>query len=203
MPSEIPPHSYSSLPLSTFTCKSTEIASLIYALNRILASSPQIAKAASLSQSVGSELQKCPSDIYVVVTQPSVSATDYSGQHSSPHLKRWVSGEDKRIRSSFTVANVLGDMDKVGFTEILETKCGAGTLNVDASSEYCWGMKSVRERDISLHPLSSRLLHVKTTKCFIAGLFDIIDDMRPRIINLDFPALSMGPSRLQDMYQNG
>ena len=47
-----------------------------------------------------------------------------------------MSGEDKRIRSSFTVTDVLGQMDTGTIMETLERKCSAGILNVDASSEY-------------------------------------------------------------------
>ena len=47
-----------------------------------------------------------------------------------------MSGEDKRIRSSFTVTDVLGQLDTRVMIETLEKKCSAGTLNVDASSEW-------------------------------------------------------------------
>ena len=75
----------------------------------------------------------------MVVSQPGVTATDYKGKHSSPHLRRWTSGEDKRIRSSFTVTDVLGEVDTSALIGTLEKRCGAGTLKVDASSE--WSVK--------------------------------------------------------------
>lgn len=77
----------------------------------------------------------CPSDVYVVVSQPGVRVADYKGKHSSPHLRKWISGEDKRIRSSFTVTDVLGEIDTSALIGTLEKKCGAGTWKVDASSE--------------------------------------------------------------------
>ena len=125
--------------------------------DRILASPPQIIAATSLSQTISAELQRCPSDVYVIVSQPSVRTTDYSGRHS-PHLRKWVSGEDKRIRSSFTVTDVLGHMDTSEFVELLEKQCDAGTLDVDASSEFSYGVWSVAHTE-SLCPVSSILDH--------------------------------------------
>ena len=103
--------------------------------NRILASSPQIASAASIDKTISTELGKCPSDIYVIVTQPGASAEDYKSTHSSPYLSRLVSGQDKQIRSSFSVANVLGEIDVSALSRTLENRCGVGTLHVDASSK--------------------------------------------------------------------
>ena len=103
--------------------------------SRILASSPQIASAASISSTVISELEKCPSDTYIVVSQPGVNAADYADPSSAPYLRKRISGEDTRVRSSFTVADVLGEVDADRLVGAVETKCGASVLSVDASSE--------------------------------------------------------------------
>ncbi|MCJ1234097.1 hypothetical protein MMC14_002055 [Varicellaria rhodocarpa] len=142
---------------------------IFFSTSEILASSPQIVSASSLSHKIDAALQECPSDAYVIVSQPGVNAADFSGKHSSPHLRKWASGKDKRIRSSFTVTDVLGRMDTGTMMETLERKCSAGILNVDAST----------------------------------GLFEVVDDVRPRIIKLDFPTLSAGGKRLHEPYENG
>ncbi|MCJ1393728.1 hypothetical protein MMC18_006604 [Xylographa bjoerkii] len=134
---------------------------VFFSTSEILASSPQIATAASLSRTINIELGKCPSDIYLIVTQPGATAADYRSQHSTPYLRRSVSGEDKHVRSSFTVSEVLGEIDTTALAKTLEQQCGAGTLSIDAST----------------------------------GLFDIVDDMKPRIIKVDFPALPIGTDR--------
>ena len=38
------------------------------------------------------------------------------------------------MRSSFTVPEVLGEIDTTALMNTLEQQCGAGTLNIDASS---------------------------------------------------------------------
>ncbi|MCJ1414700.1 hypothetical protein MMC32_001027 [Xylographa parallela] len=134
---------------------------VFFSSSEILASSPHIATAASLSTTLNLELKKCPSDIYIIVSQPGAATADYKSQHSTPYLRRCVSGEDKHIRSSFTVPEVLGEIDTTALSNTLEQQCGAGTLNIDAST----------------------------------GLFDIVDDMKPRIIKVDFPAPPAGSDR--------
>ena len=46
-----------------------------------------------------------------------------------------MSGEDKHIRSSFAVTDVLGEIDSNALMSTVKDKCGAGVLSVDASSK--------------------------------------------------------------------
>lgn len=45
-----------------------------------------------------------------------------------------VLGDDADIRSSLMVQDVRGSMSADGLSSLLQTKCGAGHLRVDASS---------------------------------------------------------------------
>ena len=45
-----------------------------------------------------------------------------------------VLGDDAQIRSSLMVQDVKGTMSADGLSSLLQTKCGAGHLRVDASS---------------------------------------------------------------------
>jgi hypothetical protein len=103
---------------------------------RILASSPQIASASSVYDTISKGLESCPSDIYVIVSQPGVSSMDYQSSDATSYLRKFVSGENKHIRSSFTVSEVLGAIDTSALASALEKRCGAGLLSVDASSEW-------------------------------------------------------------------
>ncbi|KAL9117068.1 MAG: hypothetical protein Q9187_006396 [Circinaria calcarea] len=190
------------LGLSTATAFQDTSPLIFFSTSEILASSPKIVSAFSLTQTLASVLEKCPSDVYVIVSQPGVSAVDYKAKLSSPHLQRWISGEDSRIRSSFTVTDVLGEIDTPALVRTLEERCGAGTLSVDASSKYLIRPKT-ELRDLYTTASYKVLLEMMANRRSLAGLFDIVDDMKPRIIKLDFPALPTGPSRSEVLYENG
>ena len=100
---------------------------------RLLASSPDLTSAASLSKIVIPELEACTSDTYVIVSQPGVNAVDYQGR-ASPFLRMKMLGDDKSIRSSLTVKDVLGELSGDHLSRVVQEKCGAGHLRVDASS---------------------------------------------------------------------
>lgn len=87
-----------------------------------------------MTKSIISQLSDCPSDTYVVVSQPGVHAEDYSDRYAAPHLRKKIQAEDKRIRSVATVTDVLGDIDPDNLVGAIEEKCGAALLRVDASS---------------------------------------------------------------------
>lgn len=110
---------------------------------RILASSPQIVSASSLSKIVLLELRKCPSDTYVIVSQPGVNVADYHDRFSAPHMRRNIAGDNKNVRSSMTVSNVLGTLDAGNISKEVQEKCGADVLHLDASSKWSSGQLAV------------------------------------------------------------
>lgn len=73
-------------------------------------------------------------------------AEDYRDGYLAPHLRRKVQGEDKTIRSSVSVTDVLGVVDTEAIVREVEERCGAALLKVDASSEsLTWfGMQAHR-----------------------------------------------------------
>ena len=48
-------------------------------------------------------------------------------------------GDDKSIRSSLMVKEVVGELSADSISKIIQEKCGAGHLRVDASSESTCG----------------------------------------------------------------
>ena len=74
-----------------------------------------------------------------MVSQPGVKAADYGNRFSAPHLRKRIGGDDENVRSSFTVADVFGEIDPNGLVRLVEKKCGAGLMSVDASSKlFSW-----------------------------------------------------------------
>lgn len=54
-------------------------------------------------------------------------------------------GDDKNIRSSFMVKEVMGELDGNRLSKIIQEKCGAGHLRVDASSKSLGGPRRPKE----------------------------------------------------------
>ena len=54
-----------------------------------------------------------------------------------------IEGDNKDIRSSMTVSNVLGSLDAESMSKEVQDKCGAEVLHVDASSKWLRGLLAV------------------------------------------------------------
>ncbi|KAL8870595.1 MAG: hypothetical protein Q9174_003400 [Haloplaca sp. 1 TL-2023] len=143
----------------------------MFSTSELLADLPQIASADKIRDTVVSQLSKCLSDTYIVVTQPGVHAEDYSDRYAAPHLRKHISGEDERSRSSASVPDVLGSVDTDGIVQEVEKTCEAALLKVDASSQS--------------PPSSGTLNQVRWQP----------DDPHPRVINLEFPTLPTDPKK--------
>lgn len=97
-------------------------------------SSPQIISEASLNKAVINQLQNCPSDVYVLVSQPGVNAADFQDPFSAPYLRQKLIGQDEEIRSRLIISDVVGNFDSASLGRILQDQCGVSLLEVDASS---------------------------------------------------------------------
>ncbi|KAI9674476.1 MAG: hypothetical protein M1817_001814 [Caeruleum heppii] len=121
---------------------------------------PQLTSATSLLHTLHTHLHTCPSDAYVLISQPGVNAVDYASSRAAPGLSSRLSrieghgGED--VKTSFQVKDVIGQVDLDVVQDLLEDKCGAKVLKIDAST----------------------------------GSFQRITDPSPRVIRVDFPTLS-------------
>lgn len=69
------------------------------------------------------------------MSQPGVGTADYEHKRSAPHLRMRMLGDDKSIRSSLTVKEVLGWLDVDDISGAVKDRCGAAHLRVDASSK--------------------------------------------------------------------
>lgn len=102
---------------------------------RVLVPSSNIALATSLLNDISSNLKSCPSDYYVVASQPGVHSTDFSTRKSAPRLGAKMTGKDKAIRSTASVHQVAGVMDAKEVQNMIGNACGAEATVIDASSE--------------------------------------------------------------------
>ncbi|KAL3445703.1 BIG/ATPase V1 complex, subunit S1 [Aspergillus insuetus] len=102
--------------------------------SELLSASAQLKSAASLLDDLSTILSTCPSDYYVIASQPGVHAIDFSARTSAPRLAAKLTGQDETIRSATIINEVAGVLETKQIRSILESGCGAQTTVVDASS---------------------------------------------------------------------
>ena len=94
-----------------------------------------VLSAASIQKSIEFQLAACPSDSYVLVSQPGASTEGYTNANPVPHMRAKLSGSDEKIRSRIIVDAVHGNIDVHSMSALLQEKCGAAPMRIDASSE--------------------------------------------------------------------
>ena len=76
------------------------------------------------------------------MSQPGVDAADYGDRRSAPHLRKKMLGDDKTVRSSLAIKDVLGYVNADDMSRAVQDRCGASHLRVDASSKSIYGMST-------------------------------------------------------------
>ncbi|TID27656.1 hypothetical protein E6O75_ATG00423 [Venturia nashicola] len=94
----------------------------------------QLASSSSLSSQIYHFLSLCPAATYIIVSQPGVSATDYSPRLSAPHLRHLLNRTEKTGPVTVTVPEVVGNIDAHRITRYLEDQCSAEILKADAAT---------------------------------------------------------------------
>ncbi|KAK0642306.1 Protein BIG1 [Lasiodiplodia hormozganensis] len=97
--------------------------------------SKNILSAAAAAQSVEQLLAGCPSETYVVVSQPGVSSTDFEHKWSAPWLRSKFRNTDASITTG-SINEVVGGTDADDVANYVQRQCKAARMNVDASNDY-------------------------------------------------------------------
>ncbi|KAK4694960.1 hypothetical protein P7C71_g2705, partial [Lecanoromycetidae sp. Uapishka_2] len=106
----------------------------LFSTSKLLAISPNLVSADSLRKLVIPHLTECRSDTYVIVSQPGVEAADFADEYTAPRLREKMNGDDMSIRSSFSVTDVLGLISGDELSKVIQDRCEASHLRVDAST---------------------------------------------------------------------
>jgi hypothetical protein len=93
----------------------------------------QFASGSQVSSALAQSLEACQADAYILVQQPNVSGQDFSTENSAPHLRRRMTSSNDSTSSHATVPEVFGQIDVEALRMLLQQKCGASIVNVDAS----------------------------------------------------------------------
>lgn len=72
-----------------------------------------------------------------MVRQPGANAADFADEKTTPHLTQWLASTTGKIRSSVSVADVVGEVDASEWISTLEQRCGADVVTVDSSKCFC------------------------------------------------------------------
>lgn len=82
-----------------------------------------------------SKLASCPSDYYVIASQPGVHSSDFSTSKAAPRLGAKVLKQDQDIKSSLIVNEVVNVLDAKQIRDMIKN-CGAENTVIDALSEF-------------------------------------------------------------------
>ncbi|KAI9728989.1 MAG: hypothetical protein M1828_000074 [Chrysothrix sp. TS-e1954] len=135
-----------------------------------------ISPASKINTALSRLAVQCPSDTYILVSQPGLSAEDLAAREAMPMLGRDVKDSTICGGSSVSVANVMGNVDVEGIAERLRKGCGAVVEEVDYSSMARPKSQQVRIAN-------------RTTEGQISA-----SRSTPALIKLDLPALPSSAS---------
>ncbi|GLA27630.1 hypothetical protein AnigIFM63604_000421 [Aspergillus niger] len=103
--------------------------------SQIPSTSAQLRTAPAILEDLSTGLSGCPSDYYVIASQPGVHSTDFATRQSAPRLGAKMTGKDKNIRTKMIVNEVVGEIEAKDVQKLLEKECGAESTVIDASSD--------------------------------------------------------------------
>jgi hypothetical protein len=107
--------------------------------------SQELQTASSVLQATKDFLRTCPSDLYIIIQQPALAASDLSARGAVPHLRAAIA--DTRVKGVYSVTDVVAeDLDVVQELEsFIASSCGQNVVSrMDASlSNVIDGAKNI------------------------------------------------------------
>ena len=79
-------------------------------------------------------LDTCPSDTYLIVSQPGVRADDLSRSKAVPHLRKMMS--NNAVRTKFSVSEVSGVLHPDQLGRPIASKCGTLEMQLDPNRVF-------------------------------------------------------------------
>jgi hypothetical protein len=74
-------------------------------------------------------LHSCPSDVYVIVSQPNLNIVDVSSSSALPHLQQALSSD--AVKTRLTIPEVIGELNPETLQDYLLSRCNAAVVNTD------------------------------------------------------------------------
>ncbi|KPI45846.1 uncharacterized protein AB675_598 [Cyphellophora attinorum] len=107
----------------------------MFSTSDLLNSAPKLSSAAAITSEISRTLSLCPSDHYIIVSQPGVTARDYSSKKTTPTLAQRLSSKGSHgVRSSVSIPDVVGEIDTEQWRRSLQSNCKLDVVVVDATA---------------------------------------------------------------------
>lgn len=101
---------------------------------RLLNSGAKLSSANAITSELSQTLSTCPSDHYIIVSQPGVTAGDYASDRTTPALAQRLSPKSSHsIRSSVSIPDVVGEIDTDQWRRTLQESCKLQVIDLDAT----------------------------------------------------------------------
>lgn len=78
-------------------------------------------------------VQDCPSNVYVLVSQPDVTIEDFADKDATRHLRHRVQRKNDAVKSATIIPEVFGTLDVERIQSYLRETCRASVMDVDAT----------------------------------------------------------------------
>lgn len=106
----------------------------VYSTSSLKTSSiPDLAAASTIVATLLNSLQSCPTQNYLVVSQPGVSADDFTTFRNTPLLRDRMSATGTS-QTSIQVRDIIDRLDTSVITQYLAKTCSRSTQNIDTTS---------------------------------------------------------------------
>jgi hypothetical protein len=184
---------------SPFFMFSTSKSANLYEAGVSADSDTRLRTASSLTADVSNTLSQCPTDLYVIVSQPGVRPSDYASSRTTPALSRKITnGKKQGIRSSTTIEELVGDVDVESWHNILESKCGAHIVEVDAVTGIPTEQKTMPVVYNVWLPAPTTPEDLTENDAFFASVMDIIPSQTYTVLYVTSPGKMSRRVRIAD-----
>jgi hypothetical protein len=163
---------------------------------RLFTADKALANAETVTSEIAEALTSCPSNHYIIVSQPGVSAADYRSIKRASVLR-------KDSKTAVSIPDVIGAIDTEYWERTLQAKCDAEVLHIDASTGSIPSYHSM-PKVISLTfaaPSAGNKKHdLEENEAFFASLMEPLLKTNYTVLWTSTPASTAGePSREYNM----
>ena len=173
---------------SPFFMFSTSESANLHTIGHSTASESRLRSASSLTSDVSSILSQCPTDIYIVVSQPGVKPSSYASGKTTPALSTRIRNSQKHgIRSSSTIDEVVGNLNVESWHNILEKECGAQIVEVDADAGIPTQQKTMPVVYNVWLPAPASTEDLTDNDAFFASVMDVVPSQTYTVLYVTSP----------------